>query len=265
VDVVGMFPRGETWNTFRTPIRVCLRGGGDVQFLDAVDSTRTIRTLSPTVDAPEGYVCANVTGAGTVLLTPSGPALGVSAAVQTSATTITTNVASADANAVTPLNNCEVITAVNGVYLRREPNTSARIRWTFEDGQVLTATGIAGNWYRIDFRGQPGWIAAAFVTPSGNCLSPGGSAVGASNAFAPGDSATYFGLTDCQITTNVNGVNLRREPSLTASIRWTFEDSQTLDAVGVSGNWFLIAFRGEPGWINAQFVDAVGDCAQGAS
>src|SRR5687768_2115502 len=38
VDVVGMFPEGETSNTFRTSVIVCLRGSGDIQFLDALDS-----------------------------------------------------------------------------------------------------------------------------------------------------------------------------------------------------------------------------------
>jgi SH3-like domain-containing protein len=262
VDVVGMFPEGETVNTFRTAVRVCLRGDGDIQFLDATDSTRTIRTV-PEVenDGLDGFICADISGAGTVLLTPAGPALGTTSTF-TNAFVPPSAISSADPNAVVELNNCEVTTKVKGVFIRRGPGTENRIRWQLENNQTLTATGIAGQWYRVDFRGTPGWIAAAFVYPMGNCLSPEGQVVGTDDLYAPGDATTYYGLTNCQITTNFNGVNLRREPSVRASIRWTFEDSQTLDAVGVSGNWFLIAFRGSPGWIHTEYVNEVGDCTQ---
>jgi uncharacterized protein YgiM (DUF1202 family) len=264
VDVVGMFPEGETWNSFRASVRVCLRGEGDIQFLDAFDSTRTIRTLFAFPDAAlPGLVCAEARNAGTVLLTPHGADMGASAVAASSTSAVST--AAADPNSVIALENCQVVTTFNGLFLRREPNTDARIRWQFEDNQTLNATGIAGNWYRIDFRGEPGWVAAAYVTPIGNCLAPDGNVVGTDDPNAPGDATTYTGLTNCQITTNVNGVNLRTEPSLRGSIRWTFEDSQTLDAVGVTGNWYLIAFRGSPGWINGEFVDAEGDCLQPAA
>src|SRR5688572_30697377 len=80
VDVFGMFPEGETWNEFRTSVVVCLRGQGDIQFLDAFDSTRTIRTLFSFEDAARaGMVCAEARNAGTVILTPAGPDMGVPA------------------------------------------------------------------------------------------------------------------------------------------------------------------------------------------
>ncbi len=249
VDIFGMFPEGETWNDLRTPVRVCLRGTGDVLFLDADTSRRNLSRLNE-ADSPSGYSCASLVRSGTVVLVPPGPPL----------VGVVTNTDAANPASVIDLTNCQVVTTFNGVFLRREPHTNARIRWQFEDSQILNATGIAGNWYRIDFRGQPGWLSAAFVRPIGNCLAPDGSVVGTSDPFAPGDVNTFTPLTNCEITTNFNGVNLRREPNLRGSIRWTFEDSQTLDAVGVSGNWYLIAFRGSPGWINAEFVNASGDC-----
>lgn len=263
VDIVGMFPEGETWRDFRTAVRVCLRGEGEIQFLNASDSTRTIRTIPALEnDGRDGYVCADISTAGTVLLTPPGPDFGVAAVEASTAFIAPPSVPAADPGTVVALNNCEVTTKVKGVFIRRGPGTTHRIRWQLENNQTLTATGIAGQWYRVDFRGTPGWIAAPFVYPMGNCLSPEGQVVGTDDPYAPGDASTYYGLTDCQITTNFNGVNLRREPSVRGSIRWTFEDSQTLDAVGVTRNWYLIAFRGTPGWIHAEYVNAVGECSE---
>ena len=266
VDVVGMFPQGETWRHFRTPVRVCLRGEGDVQFLDSVDASRSLRTLSTVSDdGMDGFDCVDISIAGTVILTPEGVRYEDPVAVTTSSSTVAlpSSVPSADPAAVVELNNCEITTKVKGVFIRRGPGTDQRIRWQLENNQTLTATGIAGQWYRVDFRGTPGWIAAPFVYPMGNCLSPEGQVVGTDDPYAPGDATAYTSIHDCQLVTNFNGVNLRREPSVTGSIRWTFEDSQTLEAVGVSGNWYLIAFRGTPGWIHSDYVSVSGTCAPG--
>lgn len=265
VDVVGMFPQGETWRQFRTPVRVCLRGEGDIQFLDSSGLTRSLRTLSTVVDdGMEGFDCADISNAGMVILTPAGTRYNDGTALTTDTTAaLPASVPSADPAAVVELNNCEVTTKVKGVFIRRGPGTEHRIRWQLETNQTMTATGIAGQWYRVDFRGTPGWIAAPFVYPMGNCLSPEGQVVGTDDPFAPGDATAYTSIHDCQLVTNFNGVNLRREPSVRASIRWTFEDSQTLEAVGVSGNWYLIAFRGSPGWIHRDYVNVSGTCAPG--
>lgn len=268
VDVVGMFPQGETWRHFRTPLRVCLKGEGDIQFLDSVDATRSLRTLSTVADdGMDGYDCVDINTAGTVILTPEGvrynEASSSTAGSGSAALALPASVPSADPAAVVELNNCEITTKVKGVFIRRGPGTEHRIRWQLENNQTLTATGIAGEWYRVDFRGTPGWIAAPFVYPMGNCLSPEGQVVGTDDPYAPGDATAYTSIHDCQLVTNFNGVNLRREPTVTGSIRWTFEDSQTLEAVGVSGNWYLIAFRGSPGWIHSDYVNVSGTCAPG--
>lgn len=279
VDLVGMFPEGETWRQFRTPVRVCLRGEGDVLFLGADDLSRTLTRLtavsqpsSPNAEATEspeatatsvgtvidGYSCADVPRAGIVMLTPPGGPLPSEGAAGASLANIT--VPPADPATVVELSNCQVVTKVNGLYLRREPSQTARIRWQFEDGQILTATGIAGNWYRIDFRGSPGWISALHVTPMGDCLATDGSPVGQDDPFAPADPAAVIELTNCEVITTFNGLHLRREPSLLARIRWTFEDGQGLRATGVAGNWYRIDFRGSPGWINAEYLELSGDC-----
>ena len=263
-NLIGLLPAGETWNSFRTPVRVCMRGIGEIQFLQSDDLNNSARTLqSVAVEGRDGYTCADVNGAGVVALTPEGANFGGGVGTSTGVSTLPASVPAADPSTVVELDNCEVTTKVKGVFIRRGPGTNNRIRWQLEANQTLTATGIAGQWYRVDFRGTPGWIAAPFVYPMGNCLSPEGHAVGMDDPYAPGDATAYTSIHDCELVTNFNGVNLRREPSVRASIRWTFEDSQTLQAVGVSGNWYLIAFRGSPGWIHSDYVNVSGTCAVG--
>lgn len=268
VDLVGMLPAGEIWNEFRTPVHVCLRGEGDVLFLAASDdlgrqltrlsaATQTQATAEATetpgaTTTPAGYSCADVSRAGTVLLTPPGPPLPGAGGGGDNAP-----VPPADPATVVELVNCQVTTKVNALNLRREPNTNARIRWTFTSGQRLEATGIAGAWYRINFRGTPGWISAAHVEPSGDCMQGDRAA---NDPLAPADPAAVAELTSCEVITTFNGLHLRREPSVLARIRWTFEDGQRLKATGVAGNWYRIDFRGTPGWINAQYLELSGDC-----
>ena len=54
VDLVGMLPEGETWNSFRTPARVCLRGDGDIHYINEQDAARAVRVAH--VDVGAGQV-----------------------------------------------------------------------------------------------------------------------------------------------------------------------------------------------------------------
>ncbi len=162
VDVFGLLENGISADTFLKPVRVCLRGSGAVYYLQASDSTRSLQTLFGW-EANPGYTCADVFNPGIVALaTPPPPS---PAEVATNP-----NIAG-DINTVTPLTNCTVTTTY-GVFLRREPSLTARIRYQFKAGVVLTASGRSGSWFLVTFLKKPGWINAAFVTPTGDCGQP---------------------------------------------------------------------------------------------
>lgn len=159
VDVFGMLSNGIPADNFLKPVRVCLRGTGAVYFLAAADETRALQTLFGW-EANPGYTCADVFSPGIVALATPPPPSPEEVATDP-------NIAG-DVNTVTPLTNCTVTTTY-GVYLRREPSLTARIRYQFKAGVDLPASGRSGSWFLVTFLKKPGWINAAFVTPTGDC------------------------------------------------------------------------------------------------
>jgi hypothetical protein len=168
VDVFGMLENGISADTFLKPVRICLRGTGNVLYLQANDTTRTVQTLFGW-EATPGYTCADVFNPGIVALAAGAPA-SASGSDTTGTSTGTTidPLVPGDVNAVTPLTTCNLETTY-GVYLRMGPSVTARIRYIFRGGVVLEATGKSGPWYLVTFNKKPGWISAAFVTPHGEC------------------------------------------------------------------------------------------------
>jgi hypothetical protein len=159
VDVFGLLSNGIPADTFLKPVRICLRGSGEVLFLAASDDTRAIQSLFGW-EANPGYTCADVFSPGIVAL---------AAPLPPSPEEVATNPDIAgDVNNVTPLTNCTVTTTY-GVFLRREPSLDARIRYQFKGGVELPASGRTGSWFLVTFLKKPGWINAAFVTPTGDC------------------------------------------------------------------------------------------------
>ncbi|MEO8392983.1 MAG: choice-of-anchor Q domain-containing protein, partial [Chloroflexota bacterium] len=154
VDISGLLPNGVPVIFFDTPVHVCLRGMGEVLFLNAAHASRTVERLQATVVGD--YLCVDIPNAGTVVLvrstsglTQPPPAVPVS----------------------TPLNNCQVTTTDAPINLRAEPNTDAAILAKLPYDLTLMATARVPGWYRVIYLDGQGWISDRFASALGDCNS----------------------------------------------------------------------------------------------
>lgn len=156
VDVFGQLPAGETVVPFVSPVTVCLRGSGDVLFLNAADVGRAAQRLASTVSG--AYTCVSVPNSGTVVLVGQASNLPASQSSDTRS-----------AAASTALANCRVTTLNAPLNLRAEPSLSAKVIAQLPYNLTLTATAYTPGWYQVIYLDGQGWLSAQYLSTAGDC------------------------------------------------------------------------------------------------
>ena len=144
---MGFLDAIDVWGWVNQGVEVCFPQAGDIVFLDASTSPRTVRTIPFTYS--DGFTCVNVATAGTVVLVSSGPAG-----------------ASSSDEAVT-LSGC-VITTTAMVNMRNAP-AGDQVLMVFLPETVLSPLQRTSDWFQVKFKDTIGWISAAYVMASGTC------------------------------------------------------------------------------------------------
>ncbi len=139
-------------------MEICIRGTGEVLFVDAQDVTRTVVRLAA-VDR-NGYACVMLPSAGMLVMvsTPSGLLPQGSAP------------AASPAQADTPFTAFCQVTTTTLVNLRAAPSTSASILAEVPFGTTVTATARnAAGYYQVSYGGQMGYLSSAWVVEVRAC------------------------------------------------------------------------------------------------
>ncbi len=147
------------------------------------------------------------------------------------------------------------------VYVRIAPSLGREVIGSLALGQSVPATGRSpnGQWFRIDFFGQEGWIGRVVVTVSGN-----------PDVLPVGDPATMpFDLGDgpragpsgasgpATIRLPESGLRLRAGPSQAYFFMAGVPRYEVMSATGRSpdGQWLQVNFRGTLGWVANQYIE----------
>jgi uncharacterized protein YgiM (DUF1202 family) len=158
VNLFGLLQGGSPAYALIQPVEICIRGTGEVLFVDALDVTRTVVRLA-SVDRG-GYACVLLPSAGLLVMvnTPSGLLPQGSAP------------AASPAQADTPFTAfCQVRTTAL-VNLRAAPSSTASILAEVPFGTTVTATARnAAGYYQVSYGGQMGYLSSAWVTEVGTC------------------------------------------------------------------------------------------------
>lgn len=123
-----------------------------------------------------------------------------------------------------------VIYAAN---FRANPSTSAAIIGTIPKNTVLKLLASNSGWYNVTYNGQTGWICSSLI------------------ASVPAD--TYVTVN------NVYQLNIRSNPSSTASILGVLTEGQYAKVTGTSadGNWYKISINGVEGYSAVKYLKYV--------
>jgi uncharacterized protein YgiM (DUF1202 family) len=169
------------------------------------------------------------------------------------------------------------ITARSRTNVRSGPGTEYTIIGQLSQGDEMTVTGrdsTSNDWFRLDFNGAEGWVAASVVTLSGDPTTVG--------VVEPANAVSTSG--NSEVTATVYGeTSVRRGPGTSYSVITTVsEDSESIyDVTGIleldpplecknnrindvtdsgyeSSAWLRVNAGGEEGWVQYTAVDVNG-------
>ena len=143
----GIIAAVDIWGYVEPGVEVCLRGQGELIFLDAAYAPRRESTIAAYREGD--LTCAAFNRAGSLVLVSAGAPLQPAASEQ-------------------GLASCTVRTR-DSLNLRRTP-AGRTILAIIPADTYLDANARTPDWVQIVYRGIKGWVSASFVEASGDCF-----------------------------------------------------------------------------------------------
>ena len=131
----------------------------------------------------------------------------------------------------------------------------------------MNALAIAREWIEVEYEGVAGWISRQYAFRWGNCdvTVEAGAMMPppAPTAVADRTEMTVPGarpLTHCNLRTG-DIINLREGPGLAYSVIAEIPYRTNLSARGRAGEWFMVEYLSDAGWVHIDYVFRNGACA----
>ena len=139
----------DVWGWVLPNMQICFEGNsGSFRFLDAATAPRAVSEL-PAMSI-DGMICTTINRAGTVAFVNGPPAPAATAILP----------------AYQSLSGC-MVTLQYALNFRDAP--AGDIIDVLPSQVRLTALERTDGWFKVDYHGEQGWIAAEYVAPEGNC------------------------------------------------------------------------------------------------
>ena len=120
-----------------------------------------------------------------------------------------------------------------GVRMRSGASTTSSILGVYNTGTEMTITGESGNWYKVSYGGNDGYVSKDYMTTTKP--SSGGST--SQTGYIKG-----------------NDVRLRSGAGTSYSILGTYNNGTPLTITGTSGDWTAVTINGVKGYVNSAYV-----------
>ncbi|MER2037322.1 MAG: N-acetylmuramoyl-L-alanine amidase [Solibacillus sp.] len=119
------------------------------------------------------------------------------------------------------------------LYLREGPGLSYPILETLKDGQAITSIHKEGDWHQVRVGELEGWVAAWLVKTS---------------------EKKAAASTEKTVISQVDTLNLRAEPSLSAGILTKIPSGSEAQFIRQEQDWIQINYQGATGWVFSNYV-----------
>ena len=261
----GILSAIDVWSTVGADTQVCFPQQGQLYFLDTATTPR-VRSALP-IQRVQGMTCGRIDRAGQVVLVPGGDS------APESATEVSQDPPVPALSAPTSVTSCEVITT-GYLSLRGGPSTDYRRILSMPNGVRLVARARIGDWFMVNYEDQLGWSSGSYLALSPGCeglgeagaiILPPVAAAAAGEQPAPEADNTEIAspsgvaLADCQVTT-ADILNLRAGPGLDYEIYAEIPYQLTLSAMAITGDWFMVEYESQSGWVSREYVVRRGIC-----
>lgn len=133
--------------------------------------------------------------------------------------------------AVTPMDGKVQITATN-VNVRSGASLESSVIGRANKPEVYQLTGKAGEWYRINYKGQTAYIHSDYAVKV--------------------DDSTTPATGHVQVT--ATNLNVRSAASLSAPIIGRVNKPEVYELTGIAGEWYQINYKGQTGYIHSDYA-----------
>lgn len=134
------------------------------------------------------------------------------------------------------------------VRLRSGASLSASILKTLDKGAQMTVTGEDGDWYKVSYSGQTGYVYKTYLTVEGSSSS--------------GSSSSSSDKTG---TINATYVRFRASASTSSSILTTFSKGASVTVSATEGDWYKVSYNGQTGYVYKTYVTVEGESSSSSS
>ena len=136
----------------------------------------------------------------------------------------------------------QVINVTSSLRVRASANTSSEVLGYLRNGEKVNIIGKSGSWYKIDFRGNTGYVYGDYIkTGSGNSDS--------------GSASSGKG----KVINVTSSLRIRSGASTSHSVIGYLYEGNTFDIIGKSGGWYKINSNGRIGYISGEYVQVIGE------
>ena len=161
---MGFLDAVDIWSNIGSGYSVCFPQEGRIVFLDAATSPRTL--VFPDYHFDDGWTCASLDRAGTMVLVKSSDTASSAAATTTSATVTRRPGTDDSVDDAIALEDCLVTPRLN-LRLRREP--WGTILDVVPSDTAVEAKARTQSWLNVTYLEQEGWMAAWLADSEGDC------------------------------------------------------------------------------------------------
>ena len=123
------------------------------------------------------------------------------------------------------------------VRMRDGANLDSNVLTTLDTGTKVKIVGVSGNWLKIEYNGQTGYMRSDYVTIAGNSAAPSGGGSAGTNGTVKGDY-----------------VRMRSGPGTGYSILGTYNNGTALTVIGTEDGWTKVTIGGVNGYIRSDYV-----------
>ncbi|MFC4320905.1 SH3 domain-containing protein [Litchfieldia salsa] len=139
-----------------------------------------------------------------------------------------------------PTSSSSVTSTVDDLRIRTGPGTSFQITGFINKGQSATFIEKNENWTKIKLNNTVGWVSSQYLSAS-QATSP-----------TPTETSSNTGKTG-KITTN--NLNVRSQPSQTASIIGKLNNGETVPVTNATGDWIEISYKNQKAFVHKDYIN----------
>lgn len=131
---------------------------------------------------------------------------------------------------------------ITGTYVRFRSgaSTGSSILTTFPKGASVTVSATEGDWYKVSYNGQTGYVYKSYVSTTGDSAEK--------TDDTKVESASGTG------TIRGSYVRVRAGASTSSSILATVHTGTTMTITGTTGEWYQVSYNGQTGYVYKSYL-----------